>query len=72
VDPDFDGGLLVPREVAAEFGLERFEVPGLADVQVAMGRPFRAHRATVLARIAELAASGPAEALFETRRLLGP
>jgi hypothetical protein len=68
-DPDFDGGLLLPRATAARLSLERFEIPGLAEVQVALGRPFQAHRACVNARIAALGVSGPAEAVFETERL---
>ena len=65
-DPDFDGGLLVTREVAAALHLERFEIPGGAQVQVALGRPFRAHRATVIAKIQALETSGPAEVVYET------
>jgi hypothetical protein len=69
LDPDFDGTLLLPRAVALEMGLELFEVPGTADVQVALGRPFRAHRAVVAVRLPALDASGLAEALFETAPL---
>jgi len=68
-DTDFDGGLLVTRDVAAALRLERFEIPGGAEVQVALGRPFRAHRATVIARIAALHAQGPAEVVYETAPL---
>jgi hypothetical protein len=64
-DPDFDGGLLVPVDVAAELSLERFELPGDAEVQVALGRPFRAHRATALAKVASLSASGTIEVVYE-------
>jgi hypothetical protein len=65
-DPDFDGGLLVPRETAAALRLERFEIPGGADVQVALGRPFSAARATAIVTVPELQASGPAEIVYET------
>jgi len=65
-DPDFDGGLLVPRQTAAALRLERFEIPGGADVQVALGRPFNAARATAVVTVPELQTSGPAEIVFET------
>lgn len=65
-DADFDGSLVLPRTVALELGLQRFEVPGTADVQVALARPFRAHRAVVDVRIASLDVHGFSEALFET------
>lgn len=68
-DPDFDGGLLLTREVAASLALERFEIPGGADVQVALGRPFRAHRATLIAKCGALQVSGFAEAVYETAPL---
>jgi len=68
-DPDFDGPLLVPVAVAAEFALERYEVPGRADIQVAIGRPFRAHRATVLADVPALSASGTVEVVYEDTSL---
>lgn len=66
-DPDFDGGLLVPVEVAGELALERFELPGDAEVQVALGRPFRARRATALATVASLSASGAVEVVYENK-----
>ena len=65
-DPDFDGGLLVPRETAAALHLERFEIPGGADVQVALARPFHAARATAIVTVTALQTSGPAEVVFET------
>jgi hypothetical protein len=68
-DPDFDGGLLLPRDVAASLNLELYEIPGGADVQVALGRPFRAHRATLVAKVAALQASGLVEAVYETAPL---
>jgi hypothetical protein len=67
VDLDFDGVLLVPQEAAAEMGLERFEIPGSADVQVALGRPFFARRALVLVRVPVLHLGAPMEAAFESR-----
>ena len=69
LDPDFDGPLVVPRSVARELGLDRFEVPGIADVQVALARPFRAHRSNARVRIAALDAGGLVEVLFETAPL---
>jgi hypothetical protein len=68
-DPDFDGTLVLPRAVATELGLECFEVPGTADVQVALARPFLAHRALADVRLPALDAGGPAEVLFETAPL---
>jgi hypothetical protein len=68
-DPDFDGTLLLTRALALDLGLVRFETPGTADVQVALARPFRAHRAVVEVRVAALDAHGLAEALFETAPL---
>jgi hypothetical protein len=65
-DPDFDGTLLLPRDVATRLSLELYEIPGAADVQVALGRPFRARRATVLAKVAGFLAAGPIEVVFET------
>jgi hypothetical protein len=65
-DPDFDGGLLVPVAVAAELSLERFEIPGDAEIQVALGRPFRARRASALAKVPALAASGMVEVVYES------
>jgi hypothetical protein len=65
-DPDFDGGLLVTRAAAAALHLERFELPGGADVQVALGRPFTAARATAIVTVSALQTSGPAEVVFET------
>lgn len=64
-DPDFDGGLLVPRELAASLALPLYEIPGAAEVQVALGRPFRARRATVLAKVPGLGPRGPVEVVFE-------
>lgn len=66
VDLDFDGALLVPPEIARELGLERFEIPGDVDVQVALGRPFRARRALVLAHVPLLRFAAPVEVAFET------
>jgi len=64
-DPDFDGSLLVPVAVASALSLQRFEIPGEADVQVALGRPFRARRALVIAKVAGIAASGAVEVEYE-------
>lgn len=64
-DPDFDGSLVLPAAVAQRLRLHLFEVPGRADVQVALGRPFEARRAMVLVRISAIDAAGPVEALFE-------
>jgi len=62
-DPDFDGGLLLPADAAVRLALERYEIPGDAEVQVALGRPFAARRATVLVRVDLLHAAGPVEAV---------
>ncbi len=64
VDPDFDGPLLVPPDVAAALGLSRFEVPGTADVTVALGRPFFARRAQVRVDLGALGVAGVVPALF--------
>lgn len=63
VDPDFDGGLLVSRELAPGLATERAEIPGDAEVQVALGRPFDARRAFVWVRVPSLGVAGPVEAL---------
>jgi hypothetical protein len=68
-DPDFDGGLLLTRALAASLALERYEIPGGADVQVALGRPFRAHRATLVVNCPALQVSGFVEAVYETAPL---
>jgi hypothetical protein len=65
-DPDFEGGLLVPRSTAAALHLERAETPGRTDVLVAIARPFSAIRATAFVHVPDLQVSGPAEVLFET------
>lgn len=65
VDPDFDGGLLLDAATGARLRLERQEVPGAAEVQVALGRPFAARRARVLVRIPEADVRGVVEALVE-------
>ena len=66
VDPEFDGGLLLDAETAARFGLDRDEIPGVAEVQVALSRPFAARRSLVLVSVPQVSASGVAEALVET------
>ena len=63
LDPDFRGPLLISPPVAETLGLRRFEVPGRAHVDVALGRPFSARRARVLITIEELGVSGLVEAL---------
>lgn len=68
-DPDFDGGLLLTRDAAESLSLALFEIPGGADVQVALGRPFRAHRATLLAKCPALQVEGYVEAVYETAPL---
>jgi len=70
VDPDFDGGLLLDRGTAARLGLERHEIPGRAEVQVVLSRPFDARRALVLVRVPQADASGVVEALVETPPLV--
>ena len=66
VDPDFDGPLLLPPELARTLELHRFEIPGHAEVQVALGRPFAARRAHVLAELPLLGQRGPVEVVYET------
>ena len=63
VDPDFDGGLLVAPAVAAALDLGRFEIPGTADVQVALGRPFLGVRTRLHAAIPELGVEADLEAV---------
>lgn len=64
VDRDFDGGLLLAPEHGAALGVVRWETPGRAEVQIALGRPFDARRAIVLAEVPALgAAAAPVEAL---------
>jgi len=65
VDPEFDGGLLLDRETAERLGLGRQEIPGRAEVQVALGRPFDARRSLVLVSVPQASASGVVEALVE-------
>lgn len=65
VDPEFDGGLLLDRGTAERLGLRRHEIPGRAEVQVALGRPFDARRALVLVSVPQASASGVVEALVE-------
>jgi hypothetical protein len=60
-DPDFDGPLVVPAETARPLATERAEIPGRADVHVALGRPFSGRRAWVSARCDALDASGLVE-----------
>ncbi len=67
VDPDFDGGLLVSRDLAPGLATERAEIPGDAEVQVALGRPFDARRAFVWVRVPSLGVAGPVEALVPTK-----
>ena len=67
VDPDFDGGLLLTTLLGDEFQTAQSEVPGDAEVQVALGRPFEARRALLLVRIASLGVSGVVEALVPTK-----
>ena len=63
VDPDFDGPLLVAPAVADTLDLRRFEIPGTADVHVALGRPFLGARARLRAAIPELGVDGDVEAV---------
>lgn len=63
LDPDFHGPLLVSRAIAEELGLRRFEIPGEARMDVALGRPFRARRARVRIVVDELGVSETVEVL---------
>jgi hypothetical protein len=64
LDPDFYGPLLLSPSIAEQLGLRRFEVPGVAHVDVALGRPFVARRARLIVRIEELDVAGPVRAIF--------
>ena len=66
LDPDFDGPLLLGADAAPSLDLDRAEIPGQAEVQVALGRPFNARRAFAAAKCPELDASGPVEVLVPT------
>lgn len=66
MDLDFDGALLIEPATAEALGLERFEIPGDADVQVALGRPFRARRALALVHVPLLQLDAVVEIAFET------
>lgn len=63
IDPDFDGALLVAPAVAERLGLRRFEIPGTADVHVALGRPFLGARTRLRAAIRELGVEAELEAV---------
>jgi hypothetical protein len=65
LDPDFDGGLLLPDAAAAALDLPRAEIPGRAEVQVALSRPFEARRSWVSAFLPDLGVSGVVEVLVE-------
>jgi hypothetical protein len=63
LDPDFDGPLLLPAALTAGLDLELAEIPGRAEVQVALGRPFEARRAWVVARSTDLGVTEAVEVL---------
>jgi hypothetical protein len=60
-DPDFNGSLLLSADAAQRLGLARSERPGEGLVQVALGRPFAAQRATARVRVDALDAEGVVE-----------
>ncbi len=70
LDRRFEGTLLVSVATAERLRLERFELPGHVDVEVPLGRPFRARRAMVRVRTAGDAPRQDrvVEALYEARR----
>jgi len=51
VDPRARGALLVPRSVALRLAAPLSSIPGTTHVEVALGRPFAAHRARMLASL---------------------
>jgi hypothetical protein len=63
IDPDFDGTLLLAPSVAATLGLHLYEIPGTADVHVALGRPFLGVRTRVHAAIPDLGVEADLEAV---------
>lgn len=63
IDPEFDGPLLLPAATAEPLALARAEIPGAAEVQVALGRPLGATRAWARASCADLDAQGTVEVL---------
>jgi hypothetical protein len=65
LDPDFDGPLLLPMELAKDLRLELAEIPGKAEVQVALGRPFAARRSWATANCPGLYATQLVEVLVE-------
>ncbi len=65
LDLDFDGGLLLDLATAERLRLSLFELPGVAEVNVALGRPFTARRGHVLAHVQETGATAPVEVLWE-------
>jgi len=64
LDPGFQGPLLVSPSVAERMGLRRFEIPGTARVDVALGRPFSARRARLRVTIERLGVNAAVETLF--------
>lgn len=63
LDPDFDGPVLLSDALARGLDLDRAEIPGAAEVQVALGRPFNARRAFASAKCPDLSASAAVEIL---------
>ena len=63
VDPDFDGPLLLPADAVKDLDLALAEIPGRAEVQVALGRPFEGRRAWVTVKCEALDASGAVETI---------
>ncbi|MCE9638010.1 MAG: hypothetical protein K8T90_20100 [Planctomycetes bacterium] len=63
IDPDFDGPLLLPADIAKDLDLALAEIPGHAEIQVALGRPFEGRRAWVAVKCNALDASGAVETI---------
>jgi hypothetical protein len=67
LDPDFDGPLLLPDAATPDLALDLAEIPGRAEVQVALGRPFAARRAWVAVTCPDLGVGGVVEVLVPLR-----
>lgn len=63
---DFPAALLLPTETFDELDADRSELSGIDEVQVALGRPFRARRALLRVRLPALGAEGIVPVVSET------
>jgi hypothetical protein len=67
-DPAFDGPLVLDSQTAAALHLSGSEIPGEAAVTVALGRPFRGHRARVHVHVPDLAVESVIEVIGVIQR----